>query len=325
MKHYHTRLYQPGDFDLWNAFVEKARNATFLFHRNFMEYHSDRFEDFSLLVFDGIKVVAALPANKAGNAAHSHQGLTYGGLVLAEKTHLSEAITIFRLVLEFLNQNNITRLYFKPLPPIYARFFSDEIDYCLFLLQAKLTRKECLSVLDLSKEYAFSKDRRQCIRRGVKAGLSIKEEPNFELFWNQILIPNLERKHQAKPVHTFGEMAKLQRLFPQNIRHFNVYHHDEIVAGSTIFVTDEVAHPQYISGNAQKNETGSLDYLYHHLITEVFKDKHYFDFGPSHGENGMKINAGILFWKESFGTKTAVQDFYEVETSRYNLLDAVLI
>ena len=72
-------------------------------------------------------------------------------------------------------------------------------------------------------------------------------------------------------------------------------------------------------------ELGSLDYLYHLLIATVFKDKNYFDFGPSHEENGKKINDGILFWKESFGAKTTVQDYYEVNTATYLLLDGILI
>ena len=36
----------------WNDFIASAKNATFLFNRNFMEYHSDRFEDFSLMIYD---------------------------------------------------------------------------------------------------------------------------------------------------------------------------------------------------------------------------------------------------------------------------------
>ena len=75
----------------------------------------------------------------------------------------------------------------------------------------------------------------------------------------------------------------------------------------------------------KKNELGSLDYLYHYLITEVFSDKNYFDFGPSHEENGMKINSGILFWKESFGAKTTIQSYYEVTTANYKLLENILI
>ena len=66
-------------------------------------------------------------------------------------------------------------------------------------------------------------------------------------------------------------------------------------------------------------------YLYHHLITEVFAAKNFFDFGISHEENSRKINKGLLFWKESFGTITTVQDFYEVKTANYQLLENVML
>ena len=121
------------------------------------------------------------------------------------------------------------------------------------------------------------------------------------------------------------EIRSLQQKFPNNIRHFNVYKDDEIVAGTTVFVTDKVAHPQYISGNEQKNELGSLDFLYSHLITEVFKDKSFFDFGISNENQGRKLNLGLQFWKESFGTKTIVQDFYEIKTNNYPLLEQVML
>jgi lipid II:glycine glycyltransferase (peptidoglycan interpeptide bridge formation enzyme) len=139
------------------------------------------------------------------------------------------------------------------------------------------------------------------------------------------LIPNLAKKHNSKPVHTFEEISNLQQKFPNNIRHFNVYNYDKIVAGSTVFITDKVAHPQYISGNEQKNELGSLDLLYNYLITQVFKDKNFFDFGISHEQNGKKINQGLLFWKETFGAKTTIQNFYEVQTSDFHLLENVML
>ena len=67
MKKYSIRPYQESDYELWNTFVSAAKNATFLFHRDFMEYHKERFEDFSLLVFDKVKLVAVLPANRVDN------------------------------------------------------------------------------------------------------------------------------------------------------------------------------------------------------------------------------------------------------------------
>ena len=325
MKQYQVRLYQPQDFTLWNTFISVAKNATFLFHRNFMEYHSDRFEDYSLIVLDGEKVVAVLPANRVGDSVYSHQGLTYGGLILNQKAKLSNVISIFKSVLQFLNENSIDKLIVKTMPDFYLDYFSEELEYCLFIVQAKLIRRDALSVIDLTKPYFISKTRRESIRRGEKNDLIIKEELNFNLFWNEILIPNLNTKHQVKPVHTVEEIIELQQKFPSNIRHFNVYYNEKIVAGTTVFCTNKVAHPQYISGNSDKNELGSLDYLYHHLITEVYKDKNFFDFGISNEAQGTKINEGLLFWKESFDAKTVVQNFYEIETNNYSILETVLI
>ena len=88
MENYTVKRYQESDYPNWNAFISEAKNATFLFHRDFIEYHKDRFEDFSLMVFDNEKLVAVLPANKVGNEIFSHQGLTYGGLVINEKSKL---------------------------------------------------------------------------------------------------------------------------------------------------------------------------------------------------------------------------------------------
>jgi hypothetical protein len=45
------------------------------------------------------------------------------------------------------------------------------------------------------------------------------------------LIPNLSGRHNAEPVHSLEEIARLKELFPDNILQFNVYHNDAIVAG----------------------------------------------------------------------------------------------
>ena len=98
MKNYIVKRYQENDYENWNAFIGQAKNATFLFHRDFMEYHNDRFQDYSLIVLDGEKWVAVLPANIVGNEVFSHQGLTYGGLVYKEKVKLASIIEIFKCI-----------------------------------------------------------------------------------------------------------------------------------------------------------------------------------------------------------------------------------
>jgi hypothetical protein len=326
LKSFTIRKYQSSDYSLWNEFVANAKNATFLFHRDFMEYHQDRFEDFSLLIFDEKNLLKAIfPANREGENLHSHQGLTYGGLVLQQKSKFQEVIGMMKTILQFLQNQHIISLQLKQLPTIYCDFPSDEMEYLSFILNAKLVRRDSLSVLDLKTDYNFSKDRKQAINRGVKSELIVKEENIFAAFWNEILIPNLVQKHNTHPVHNLNEITYLKSKFPSNIRQFNVYLGDELVAGTTIFESEFVAHSQYISGNSNKNELGSLDFLHNTLISYTFKDKKYFDFGISNENQGKNINEGLLYWKESFGARTIVQNFYEIETKNYKLLENVLI
>ncbi|RDI05823.1 GNAT family N-acetyltransferase [Flavobacterium sp. AG291] len=322
---YSIRRYALNDFDNWNDFVSKSKNGTFLFHRDFMEYHSDRFEDFSLLVFDENELIAVLPANKKKNTVYSHGGLTYGGLVFSEKLKLPEVIMSFKAILEFLNQNGFEKLIIKQTPSIYHKYPSEELSYALFLAKACLIRRDSLAVIDMQQRLPFSKLRKRTVNKGKKNGYSIVEEADFESFWDKVLIPNLKKKHDADPVHTAKEIKLLQQKFPHNIKQFNVYHNDDVVAGTTVFVTDTVAHMQYISGINEYNDSGALDFLYDHLINDVFAEKHFFDFGISNEEQGRKLNSGLMFWKEGFGARTIVQDFYEVETANFSLLDSALM
>ena len=325
VKNYSVQKYQESDYEKWNAFVAQAKNATFLFYRDFMEYHKDRFEDYSLIVLDDEKWVAVLPANVVDNQVFSHEGLTYGGLVYSDKVKLASVIEIFKSILFFINSNKIEKVQLKLIPCIYNQKPAEELNYALFLVEAQLIRRDTLAVLDLSKQNNLSKLRKRSIQKGILNDFVIKEVNDFEDFWNVILIPNLNKKYQVKPVHSLQEITRLKALFPERIRQFNVYENGIIVAGTTIFESSSVVHCQYISGKEDKNELVGLDFLFHHLITEVFKNKHFFDFGISNENKGQKLNNGLSYWKESFGASIIVYDFYEVKASNYSLLDTVLL
>jgi hypothetical protein len=325
VKTYTVRIYQDSDYKQWNVFIAQAKNATFLFHRDFMEYHKDRFEDYSLIVLDGERWVAILPANRLENEVFSHQGLTYGGLVYNEKIKLASVIEIFRTVLFFLNENKIDKIHIKIIPSIYHQKPAEELHYALFLTEAQLIRRDTMAVIDLSKKLLIAGGRKEGIKKGKINKLEIKEVADFHDFWNEILIPNLDLKYQAKPVHSLQEITKLKVLFPKSIRQFNVYENGNIVAGTTIFESENVAHAQYISGKEDKNELGGLDVLYYHLLSEVFYKKKFFDFGISNENQGRKLNNGLAYWKESFGASTIVHDFYEVETANFIKLSDVLL
>lgn len=324
MKKYLVRQYESKDYQDWNAFIGKAKNATFLFNRDFMEYHKERFDDFSLLIFDDKKLVAVLPANRVGAIVHSHQGLSYGGLIYCEQLSQTAVLAIFKEVMLFLNRLDIQIVNLKITPSIYHHKPAEELLYALFLVEAKLIRRDVLSVIDLSNAGTYSKIRKRGIKKAVSKDLMIKEEVDFDGFWNEILIPNLKLRHNTIPVHSLAEISRLKLLFPNNIRQFNVYDAGEIVGGTTIFESEKVAHCQYVSKFGSE-ETGSLDFLFDCLLQKEFAGKRYFDFGISNVDQGKKLNEGLTYWKESFGASTIVQDFYELETANYYKLESPII
>lgn len=289
-----------------------------------MDYHNHRFDDHSLMIFKDKDLIALFPANISGHNLISHQGLTYGGLILHDSIRFEDVLSVFKSLLYYLFDKGITDLTLKLLPKIYHASPSDEIDYLLFKCNAELIRRDVLSVLK-PKEKHYSRDRKAGIKRGLHNNLRVEETDTFDAFWNEILIPNLDSKFKTSPVHNLEEITRLKLKFPDQIRQFNVYKNEKIVAGTTIFDTKFVAHSQYISGNAEKNKLGSLDFLHAHLLEHVFGDKPYFDFGISNENEGKNFNQGLLYWKEGFGARAISHDFYKLDTKNYNELDNVML
>jgi len=276
------------------------------------------------MIFEKDELMGVLPTNKEGNICFSHSGLTYGGFVLKPQLKFEAIKILVKSTLEFLNRQGIKSLKLKMIPRIYQHRNNDAMDYLMFILNTKLYRSDLLSVVRIG-EGIFSRDRIAGYKRGIKNSLVIKEEEDLADFWECLLIPTLRNKHQVSPVHSIEEINLLKSRFKNNIRQFNVYHNDKMVAGTTIFETEYVAHSQYIASNSQKNELGSLDFLHMHLIKEVFRDKKYFDFGISSKDQGRVVNKGLLYWKEGFGTSGYIQNFYEIKTDNYNILNEVFI
>jgi hypothetical protein len=321
MSAYKVALYNSSDKSSWDSFISKSNQQTFLFLRDFMDYHSDRFQDFSLMIYKDDELIALLPANKVVDSAYSHQGLTYGGLVYKSSLKSQDAVSILKTVLAFLDENGIKTLLIKELPFVFLdNQTNNPLAYLCFKLKAQLQRMDMHSTLEL-KFKSYNRSRKNGYKRGLKNNLTVIETDDFESFWNEILIPNLDDRHDVKPVHSLEEIQLLKSRFPNKIRQFNVYLKDKIVAGTTIFETKHVAHSQYISGNADKNTLGSLDFLHHYLLEDVFADKRYFNFGISNENDGQNINEGLQYWKEGFGARSVTQGFYKIDTVNYKLLE----
>ena len=303
--------YTSAQQGAWDTMVDNSANGTFLFRRNYMEYHSDRFTDFSLMVYSTSKLVAILPASLHGNEIISHGGLTYGGLVTPAEVTSAQLLDIFVAVAHYLKEQGIAYWNYKPVPHIYHNYLHESEQYALYKLQAERTACNLSSAIDLGSPLPYAQLRRRGIKRAEKCGIVIEHSSNFASFWT-ILEENLRQKHCVSPVHTLDEITLLHNRFPDNIQLYTATLNNQVVAGCVVYNTGVVAHAQYISASPQGKECGALDMLFDYLIKQEYKACRYFDFGISTEEGGNILNSGLLSQKEGFGARGVIYETYRI-------------
>ena len=309
---YEIVRYTPELKALWDSFVRKSRNGTFLFLRDYMDYHRQRFTDFSLLIFHKQSLVALLPLNKERDGSvTSHSGLTYGGLITDKKGRAEKVMKLFECLNTWLRDAGITRVVYRPVPWIYHEMPAEEDLYALFnVCNARLTAREISSTIAQENKLAFSQSRKDCLRKADKAGVRIVASEDFAAFWD-VLSANLQQRYAVSPIHSLTEITALASLFPHEIRLYAAYLDNEMVAGTVVYVMPRVVHVQYISASAKGKTVGALDLLFRYLIDEVFIDKPFFDFGKSTEDRGRRLNEPLIFQKEGFGGRGVCYDTYE--------------
>ncbi len=298
--------------EMWDSFIDSARNSHFFFKRDYLEYHSNRFKDYSLLIFNKKKLISILPANIDNNILYSHQGLTFGGLILNRDIKTIQILEIFELLYNYLKDNSIVKMIYKSIPYIYHRMPSEEDKYALFRLNAKLIRRDISSTIALSSEFKYSKLRRRVINRAKRESLEIVKSDNYREFW-RVLREILRVKYRVSPVHSLEEIEYLASRFRDNIKLYIVKRDYRILAGTIIYENRDIVHTQYLANSIEGKEIGALDLLIDYLITNIYRDKRYFDFGISTENGGRYLNSGLISQKEGFGARGVVHDFYELE------------
>lgn len=307
------RRYRREDKELWNSFVSKARNATFLFDRNYMDYHADRFDDNSFMFYHKGKLKAVLPANVAGDTLYSHQGLTYGGLLLDKKATVEDVLECFDSLNSWLRENGISKVVYKALPWIYQQYPSEEDLYALtWKCKAQLISRNIASTIVIDNKLKFAESRKSGIRKALSLNIEVGESNDVGGFWH-VLEDNLGNRYNAKPVHTASEMKLLMSRFPNNIKLYVAKMNGEIVGGTLIYVTPQVVHTQYISASVEGKKHGALDLLFDYIINKVYANCRYFDFGKSTEQGGAYLNEPLIFQKEGFGGRGVCYDWYQWE------------
>lgn len=309
------KRYSSNDSAVWNQFIDNSKNGIFMFNRNYMDYHSDRFKDHSLMFYDeNNTLLALLPLNEQNYELVSHGGLTFGGFITNSKMKPQIMLECFEALKQYCKNNAFKSVKYKVLPHIYHNRPSEEDLYALYVHQAKLLKIEPSSTIDLKQQIKYSKGRKAQISRAMKNGVVVEESLEFNDFVN-LLNNVLMEHHSVKAVHTADELTLLHTRFPHNIKLYVSKLNGQIIAGTLLFTYKNVVHTQYLASNDISREIGGLDLLLHQVIDLYKANYRYFDFGISSENNGLILNEGLVNQKASFGGKCTCHLTFNIQTS----------
>lgn len=308
---FEIRRYTPADAEAWNGYVRTARNATFLFFREYMDYHSDRFHDHSLMFYKGKRLYALLPAHQEQDTLCSHFGLTYGGLIMSAAVTVSDTCVLFDELNIYLRQAGFRHVKYRPIPWIYHQLPSEEDLYAIFhRCNARLSLRNIGTTIFLQQPLQWRKDHRRRLRQALSAGVTVVADASIPEFW-EVLTANLQERYAAKPVHSIDEIMLLKRRFPEQIVQYSAYRDGHIIGGLTLYVTPQVIHGQYSATNDEGKSHGAMEAIYNQLMYQEHPSQLYLDFGSSTEDQGRWINGSLIAHKEGFGGRGVVYDTYE--------------
>jgi len=293
----------------WNDFLLNSKNGSFLFSRDFVEYHSDRFEDHSLIFYRNGKISAIMVASIKDGVLTSHAGLTYGGFVTSKSMNIIKMKEIYDQFISHCKTEKITKVIYKAIPHIYHAKPSEEDLYVLFLNKAKLIKREVSSTIPLT-DFTLPGNKRRGANKARENDFIFKETSDFEEFF-KLVNQGLNNKYNVSAVHTHQEMEKLKRSFPKNIKLFGAYIKDELTGGALMFENRNLAHAQYIASTDKAKRMRVYDFMMEELTT-IYRDFTWFDFGISTEDGGLTINEGLLNQKNEYGASAVNYDTYEI-------------
>ncbi|MCO5233155.1 MAG: hypothetical protein LC105_03265 [Chitinophagales bacterium] len=296
----------------WNSFIDKAKNGLFFFNRGFMDYHSDRFKDHSLMFYKEDILIAVFPANENGDTIFSHQGLTFGSLLMESKIKTIEVLEIFNALIQYYKTLGFKKILYKAIPPIFSSYPAQEDLYALFRNNASIVGRDIFSIIEIENKLSFSSSKRNLINKLIKKNYKVENPGDFKGFW-ELLTNVLKGQHNSKPTHSLEEIQKLKYDFKQEIQLFIVKEQEDIVSGVVVFDFGRVVHTQYMASNEIGRKLSSLDFINNYLMNEVYSNKKFFSFGTSNHNQGRILNEGLIHQKELMGARGIVQDYYELE------------
>lgn len=307
--------YSSEKEDIWNRFNKESKNSLFMFDRKYMDYHSDRFKDHSLLFYDEDKLIAILPLSEHGEELKSHGGLTYGGFITDSKMKQHTMMDCFETFISYAKENGFSKVTYKCIPHIYHNQPAEEDRFALFANGARLNTIDVSTYVNLAAPLKMPKGRKAQISRAKREGVVVEELSSLEDFEVFIDLENavLNERHEVSAVHTGAELKLLKDRLPENIYLFAAMKDGKMIAGTVVYEYDTVVHTQYMAADDEARTIGALDLAVATVIEKYKSTKKWLDFGISTEHGKIYLNEGLCSQKEGFGGRTGVYEIWELK------------
>jgi hypothetical protein len=303
--------YMPELKAPWDALVARAKNPNFLFLRDYMDYHQDRFADHSLMFFAAGRALACLPANETQAGLQSHQGLTFGGLVMHRDIRLNEVSAIVGTLRGYLAANRLRELVYRPMPYPYHELPAEEDLLALHQAGAVPIERRAAALLRAGPAAPFSVNRRKDLKRCRLAEVEVKRSSAIAAFM-RLCAGHLQRRHSTKPVHSAAEMVRLADRFPENIQLYTAKRRGETIGGMVMYRNDACSRLQYVGLSAAGEELGAEAAIVDHILRRVLKPGSWLDLGTSNDPATGALGEGLYRYKESLGARAVEQTTYRL-------------
>lgn len=312
---------------IWDEFVEKSINGTFLQSRRFLNYHPvGKFIDYSIMIYDEKnKLCAIIPAcdvrEEGKRILYSHKGSTFGGIVIDKRYY--KAKYLLEMVKElkvFIKSEGFNEIYLKATSEIFSSVKIDLMQYA-FYYNGFQEYKELSTYINYGyyKENIlsnFSQGKKTHIRNCEKQSLiirTLKKEDIPEFY--QVLCHNLEKFH-AKPVHIVEEFIDfLDNRLTNECEFFGCFMNNEMIAAAMMFYfhKTKTAHTQHLIALSDYNKLSPLSYMYYSMI-KIMKERGFdkISFGIATENLGRVINMGLISSKEEYGSQHCNNMIYHI-------------